>query len=171
MNTPVAVAELFGIEADRLLKHLRVPLATPRSNPLAGWPRHPKLEKLLALCDGFALFHPGPPLRIFGSQDYQELRDSEINSDSSRLGLLPILGDCPHLTSLLVSTGAVVATDWEVKAQPQDGWLRHIAGSFEEYIRTAIEVREAYGEPEGAWPSDWWGPYASSGDRYDLEKR
>jgi hypothetical protein len=125
---------------------------------------------MLSLCDGFSLFHLDPPFRIFGSVDYQEL-DGSIGSDGRQVGLLPVFGDYPHLTSIVVSTGAVVASDWEVCGELEHGWLRPIAGSFGEYIRTVIDVREAYGDPEDAWPSDWWAPYASHGNRYDLENK
>lgn len=170
METPDAIAQLLGLTTERLMGHLRTPLHQPRPNPLSGWPGHKDIERLLSICDGFSLFYPDPPFRIFGSGDYEYL-DSAIGCDARRFGLLPVFGDCPHLTSVIVSSGAVVATDWEVCGEPQSGWLRPIAGSFGEYVRTVIEVREAYGDPKDAWPSDWWDPYASSGYRYDLENR
>lgn len=44
-----------------------------------------------------------------------------------------------------------------------------IAPTLEEYIRTVVHVREAYGANEDQ-PADWWHPYASHGTRFDLEQ-
>src|SRR5262245_17007184 len=111
-----ALAGLLGLTTERLVRHLRTPLHPPCPNPLSRWPRHGDIERMLSLCDGFSLFHPDPPFRIFGSVDYQEL-DWSIGSDARQFGILPIFGDCPHLTSIVVSTGSVVASDWEVCGQ------------------------------------------------------
>jgi hypothetical protein len=93
---------------------------------------------------------------------------STIFAQAGQDGLFPIHGDIPHLTSVSIPDGCVVATDWEVYGQAQHGWRAVIAADLYEYLRTVILVREAYGDQE-AFPSDWWAPYASRGKRYDRE--
>ena len=166
------LANLLNMSAERLGRYVIRPLPPPTPQPLLGWAHSEVCRELHSLTDGFALFglEPWVGFRLWGSEEYLECIESggPIFQQSQEGKLLPIYGSIPHLASVSVDDGVVVATDWENYGQVEHGWRRVIAIDLPEYIRTVIDVREAYGEDEGL-PADWWGPYASHGTRYDRE--
>jgi hypothetical protein len=129
-------------------------------------------REVLSITDGFNLFgtEPWDGFRLWGTQDYDRCVQlgGPIFEQAVEDGLFPIYGSIPHLTSVSIRDGSVVATDWECYGDVQDGWGAVIAPDLYEYLRTLIAVREAHGYEEGH-PSDWWSPYASHGTRYDRE--
>ena len=137
-----------------------------------GWIAPEACRELLSITDGFNLFgsESWDGFRLWGSEEYRACVEygGPIFQKATERDLFPVYGSIPHLTSVSVTEGSVVATDWEVFESAQHGWGEVIASDLFEYIRTLIVVREAYGYDEG-WPSDWWGPYASHGSRYDRE--
>jgi hypothetical protein len=169
----IRLASLLEIAYDRLCRQIVGPLPLPLSQSLRGWIVPEISESLLAITDGFALFgsRPSECFRLWGSAHYAECRryGGPISGQSAEEMLFPVFGDIPHLTSISIPDGTVVATDWEVHGRPEQGWHKVIAKDLKEYIRTVIEVREAYGDGEES-PSDWWHPYASRGTRLDLSE-
>jgi hypothetical protein len=167
------LAAFLGLTAERLGRHVIRPLPPPTPHALTGWIAHEACRELLSIADGFNLFgtEPWNGFRLWGSVEYRECVEHgrPIAQQATERGLLPVYGSIPHLTSVSVLDGSVVSSDWENFEKIQHGWGKVIAGDLAEYIRTLIQVREAYGDDEG-WPSDWWDPYASHGDRYDREQ-
>src|SRR5215470_4174068 len=98
-------------------------------------------------------------LPALGGHDYDVCVQygGPIFGQAGQYGLFPIYGDIPHLTSISIPDGSVVATDWEVYGQAQHSWRAVIAPDLHEYLRTLIAVRDAYGYEED-YPSDWWAP-------------
>jgi hypothetical protein len=164
------LAMVLDLGRDRLDRHLIRPLGPSASQPHLGWVLPKIVEDILAITDGFILFGPDPwnGFRLWGSADYLECtrHGGPIAEQAMHDGLLPIFGEIPHLTSISVPDGTVVATDWEVYDRPEHGWRKDIAADLKDYIRTVIGVREAYGD-EDEFHSDWWRPYASHGTRLD----
>jgi hypothetical protein len=118
-------------------------------------------RQVLSITDGFNLFgtEPRDGIRLWGTQDYDRCvqHGGPIFEQALEDDLFPIYGSIPHLTSVSIRDGSVVATDWECYGDVQDGWGAVIASDLYEYLRTLIAVREAYGYEEGH-PSDWWSP-------------
>lgn len=163
------LASYFDLPADLLNRHVMRPLAEPYDGSRLAWDPHIPSEygQLLAICDGVDFFgrESWDRFRLWGSLDF----DADIMERSHRFGVFPIFGEVPHLASIKLDTGSVVATDWECEGDVEDGWLSPIAGTFREYVRTAIEIRESFGYDPAGMPADWWHPYAVDGTRYDLD--
>jgi hypothetical protein len=168
----VRLASLIGVVPDQLARHTIRPLPQPADSTLGPWVVPPACQEVFAITDGFSLFGTEDynGFRLWGTKDYFLCFESGggICEQAVHDGLFPIYGLVPHLTSVSVSDGFVVATDWECFGDVKSGWRRVIAPDLFDYLRALIAVREAYGNEEG-YPSDWWGPYASHGTRYDLE--
>ena len=169
------LASVLGIAEVTLGRHLQ-PLAAPEQGSLDGWNASADLQQIHSISDGFRLFGPNEwnGFAFLNAADYRLLRRDYIFEASLDLGIVPIFGEGPHLSSVRVSDGVVVSTDWECEGDVEGGaWLKPIAPSIPKYVATVIEVREAYGldDSQDATPSDWWHPYASHGDRYDLESK
>lgn len=161
------LASVLGLSADLLGRHIVRPLAPPVASLPGGWQVPAACAQILAITDGFWLFgtQSWDGFRFWGSQEYRAPTDLIQQMVEERL--FPIFGQIPHLASVSTVDGTVVASDWEVYRRPEHGWRKRIAPTVEEYLRTLIKVREAYGEGDQA--SDWWHPYAAHGTRYDLE--
>jgi len=71
-----------------------------------------------------------------------------IPGQAVREGLLPIFGEIPHLTSISISDGTIVAYGLgKSTAKPEQGWCEVIAyWTSRTTFRTVIDVREAYGD-------------------------
>lgn len=165
----VQLASILALSPDTLGRHIMRPLAPPMASMPNGWHVPETCSRILATTDGFWLFgnEAWNGFKFWGSQEYQAPVRLIKQIDDEKL--FPIFGEIPHLVSISSTDGAVVASDWEEYHKPEQGWGEVIAPTLQEYIRTLIQVREAYGYEEDQ-PSDWWHPYASHGDRYDLEE-
>ena len=163
------LATLLGVSAEKLSRYVVRPLADPLPEACAGWNVPELCRELHSITDGFILFGPDRwnGFRLWGAADYRECSDWDgpIFRQATEWNLFPVYGSIPHLASVSLVDGKVLATDWEIVGQVQHGWGKVIAGDLSKYVRTVIEVREAYGD-EGM-PADWWRPYASHGNRYD----
>jgi hypothetical protein len=163
------LAELLALDPASLSRHIVRPLAAPFAGELEGWVVPSIYRQMLHITDGLSLFGTGThAFRLWGSFDYRTCSEL-FRQGTVEERLFPIFGEIPHLTSLSDIDGSVLCTDWECFGdRSDDGWRREIAANLQEYVRTVIQVREAYGYEE-EWPSDWWRPYASHGTRFDLE--
>jgi hypothetical protein len=168
----IRLASLIQVTPAQLARHAVRPLAPPADRLPDGWVVPSACRDVLSITDGLDLFSADPShvFRLWGAHDYDVCAryGGPIFAQAGQDGLFPIYGDIPHLTSVSIADGCVVATDWEVYGQAQHGWRAVIAADLSEYLRTVILVREAYGDEEDC-PSDWWGPYAIQGKRYDRE--
>jgi hypothetical protein len=166
------LASLIGVPAAQLARHVVRPLHPPADRLPEGWLVFSACREVFSLTDGLDLFSADPShvFRLWGTNDYDVCAryGGPIFAQAGQDGLFPIYGDIPHLTSVSIADGSVVATDWEVYGQAQHGWRAVIAADLYELLRTVILVREAYGDEED-FPSDWWAPYASQGKRYDRD--
>jgi len=166
------LASLIGVTPAQLARHVVRPLDPPADRPPDGWVVPSACRDLFSITDGLNLFSAEPPhaFRLWGTHDYNACVQygGPIFEQARQDGLFPIYGDIPHLSSILILDGSVVATDWEVYGVARHGWRLAIAPDLYEYLRTLMLVREAYGYEED-YPSDWWAPYASYGKRYDQE--
>jgi len=166
------LASLIGVPPAQLARHIVRPLDPPAGRLPNGWVVPSACREVFSITDGLNLFSADPlhAFRLWGSHDYDVCvqHGGPIVGQAGQDGLFPIHGDIPHLTSISIPDGSVVATDWEVYGQAQHSWRAVIAPDLYEYLRTLILVREAYGY-DGDFPSDWWSPYASHGKRYDRE--
>lgn len=163
------LATLLALPRETLGRHIMRPLAPPMASRLQGW-QVPKIcQDVFAITNGFSLFSSKKwqAFKFWGSQDYQAAKQLVEQVAAERL--FPIFGEIPHLVSISTTDGAVLATDWEDYHQPEHGWGKVIAPTLGEYIRTVIQVRDAYGYDEDQ-PADWWHPYAAHGTRFDLEQ-
>lgn len=169
MDTMADLSRLFVIPIETLNRHVIQPLASPLVEVPKRWKEYipDSYRQLLSICDGIDFFgtQPWDRCRLWGSSDF----DNDILHSSCQIGVFPIFGEIPHLTSIRLSDGAIVSTDWEVEGDARNGWLRPIAENLSEYVQTIIKVQEAYGDPPDGMPADWWGPYALYGNRYDLD--
>jgi len=166
------LASLIGVTLEQLGRHVVRPLDPPADRPPDGWSVPAACREVFSITDGLDLFGTEPPhgFRLWGTHDYDLCvrYGGPIFRQAGQDGLFPIYGTIPHLTSISIPDGCVVATDWEVYGNEQHGWRAVIAPDLAEYLRTLIVVREAYGYEED-YPCDWWSAYASHGTRYDLE--
>ena len=164
------LAALLELDPARLSRHLIRPLSPPWTQPLPDWNVPALCARILEVTDGFWLFgeQAWNGFHFWGRANYAELREGGggIVEQARARDLYPFFGEIPHLVSVYLASGAVVATDWEVYDQPEQGWGRVIAPDLPSYVNTLIDVREAHG---GEHPAEWWQPYATYGDRYDLE--
>jgi hypothetical protein len=163
------LAHVLGLSADVLGRHLVRPLASPMAGVLPGWEVPDLCKQIFAIANGFLLFGTDPwnAFKFWDSQDYIECCD-QVHQQAVEEGLFPFFGEIPHLTSILLTNGSVVSSDWEDFRKPEHGWGEVIALTLQEFMLTLMQIRERYGYDEGH-PADWWSPYASHGSRYDLE--
>jgi hypothetical protein len=128
------LAMVLDLGCDSLARHLIHPLRPPASQRPFGWVLPKIVESILALTDGFVLFgpHPWDGFRFWGGDDYHECsrHGGPIEEQAVRDGLHPIRGNIPHLTSISVPDGTVVATDREVYGRPEHGWRKVIAADL-----------------------------------------
>lgn len=165
------LASLIGVTPAQLARHVVRPLDPPADRLPNGWIVPSASRDVFSITDGLNLFGTEPNgFRLWGTHDYDACVQfgGPIFEQAGRDGLFPIYGDMPHLTSISIADGSVVATDWEIYGAARHGWGVAIAPDLYEYLRALIVVREAYGYEEDH-PSDWWAPYASHGKRYDRE--
>ncbi len=135
-----------------------------------GWNVPELCRQIFAVTDGFWLFgtKSWDGFRFWGSAEFDEFGTGDpILVQAVQKGLFPICGEVPHLTSVRISDGSVVSTDWEAYQQPDQGWGKVIAPSLPDFLRALIQVREAYGNDDDQ-PADWWHPYSMHGTRFDL---
>jgi hypothetical protein len=160
----IRLASLIQVTPAQLARHAVRPLAPPADRLPDGWVVPSACRDVLSITDGLDLFSADPShvFRLWGAHDYDVCAryGGPIFAQAGQDGLFPIYGDIPHLTSVSIADGCVVATDWEVYGQAEHGWRAVIAADLSEYLRTVILVREAYGDEEDC-PSDWWGPTPS----------
>src|SRR5215470_2955465 len=165
------LASLIGVDPARLARHVERPLDPPPDRLPDGWVVPSACREVFSITDGLNLFGAQPDgFRLWGTHDYDECvrYGGPIFEQATQDGLFPIYGDIPHLTSISIPDGSVMATDWEVYGQAQHSWRLVIAADLYVYLRTLIIVSEAYGYEEDH-PADWWSSYASYGKRYDQE--
>ena len=170
MGTVADLSNYFDIPAKLLSEHLMEPLAEPYDGSRFFWDPHipEHYASLLAICDGVDFFgrDAWDCFHLWGSTDF----DAHIMERSFGLRVFPIFGQIPHLASIKVIDGAIVATDWEVEGDTANGWLAPIAPSLSDYVVTTIKIRDAYGYHPDGMHADWWQPYALHGSRFDLEQ-
>jgi hypothetical protein len=162
------LAEVLAISSETLGRHIMRPLAPPMASPLRSWQVPEICRRVFTITNGFCLFgnESWNGFKFWGSPEYQA--DVQLAEQAVAEKLFPIFGEIPHLVSISISDGTVLATDWEDYRRPEHGWGSVIAPNLEDYIRILIHVRDAYGYDEEQ-SSDWWHPYASHGTRFDLE--
>ncbi len=165
INQLAAVLDLSAVNVGR---HIMRPLAQPMATVLKGWQVPEICQRIFAITDGFWLFGQ----KIWNGFKFWDSHDYQLNvwmiENAIADKLFPIVGEVPHLVSISTIDGAVLKSDWEVRHQPEHGWGEIIAPTLQDYIRTLIQIREAYPD-DGERPSEWWAPYANSGVRYDLK--
>lgn len=167
------LSDLIGVDADILKKHLVYPLREP-----VGFESKVSLssqhKEILEICDGFYLFDNCHILgfNIWGSEDFKVQWYPELTDDCLKEDICPLSGSIPHNVSVRLSDGAVVSTDWECYTD-KEYFGRKIEDDIFTYIRTVVELWEKYDESAEDGDDDhseWWGHYASHGDREDLEE-
>src|SRR5262245_20524508 len=130
----IRLASLIGVSPAQLARHAVRPLAPPADRLPDGWVVPSSCRDIRSITDGLDLFSADPShvFRLWGARDYDVCarRGGPIFAQAGQDGLFPIYGDIPHLTSVSIAAGCVVATDWELYGQDADVRRAHLAADL-----------------------------------------
>src|SRR5262249_22517968 len=107
------LAALIGLPLAQLARHVVRPLPPPADRLPDGWVVPSACRETFAITNGLNLFSADPThvFRLWGSNDYDDCAryGGPILAQAGQDGLFPIYGDIPHLTSVSIADGGVVA--------------------------------------------------------------